>query len=153
MHRRRRRSPGTCAQKYAICRRNLDIKRPTYTNLNRLIAQRISSLTASLHFDGATNRVPYPRIHFCLSSYAPFISAEKAYHKKLSVPRSLVSKVMRVVCMISNSTSIAEVMSRIDHRFYLTYSKRAFVHWNVGDGMEVKFAEAREDLAALKKDY
>ena len=24
---------------YDICRRNLDIERPTYTNLNRLIAQ------------------------------------------------------------------------------------------------------------------
>merc|ERR1711881_574720 len=32
---------------YDICRRSLDIERPTYTNLNRLIAQVISSLTAS----------------------------------------------------------------------------------------------------------
>ena len=29
--------------------------RPTYTNLNRLLAQVISSLTASLRFDGALN--------------------------------------------------------------------------------------------------
>ena len=65
---------------YDVCRRNLDIERPTYTNLNRLLAQIISSLTASLRFDGAlnvditefqTNLVPYPRIHFMLSSYAP----------------------------------------------------------------------------------
>merc|ERR1739848_772585 len=28
---------------YDICRRNLDIERPTYTNLNRLLAQIISS--------------------------------------------------------------------------------------------------------------
>lgn len=28
---------------------------PTYTNLNRLIAQIISSITASLRFDGALN--------------------------------------------------------------------------------------------------
>ena len=35
---------------YDICRRSFDIERPTYTNLNRLIAQVISSLTASLRF-------------------------------------------------------------------------------------------------------
>ena len=33
---------------YDICRRNLDIERPTYTDLSRLLAQVISSLTASL---------------------------------------------------------------------------------------------------------
>merc|ERR1712147_265556 len=193
---------------YDICRRNLDIERPTYTNLNRLLAQIISSLTASLRFDGAlnvdvtefqTNLVPYPRIHFMLSSYAPIISAEKAYHEQLSVaeitnssfePASLVAKcdprhgkymaccmmyrgdvvpkdvnaavatggdlarVQRACCMCSNTTAIAETLSRIDHKFDLMYAKRAFVHWYVGEGMEEgEFSEAREDLAALEKDY
>eukprot|EP00899_Mesostigma_viride_P016793 jgi/Mesvir1/25114/Mv21576-RA.3 len=223
---------------YDICRRSLDIERPTYTNLNRLVAQVISSLTASLRFDGAlnvdvtefqTNLVPYPRIHFMLSSYAPVISAEKAYHEQLSVaeitnsafePASMMAKcdprhgkymacclmyrgdvvpkdvnaavatiktkrtiqfvdwcptgfkcginyqpptvvpggdlakVQRAVCMISNSTAIAEVFSRLDHKFDLMYAKRAFVHWYVGEGMEEgEFSEAREDLAALEKDY
>ena len=38
-----------------ICRRSLDIERPSYSNANRLIAQVISSLTTSLRFDGALN--------------------------------------------------------------------------------------------------
>ena len=200
--------------------------------------QVISSLTASLRFDGAlnvdvtefqTNLVPYPRIHFMLSSYAPVISAEKAFHEQLSVaeitnsafepasmmakcdprhgkymacclmyrgdvvpkdvnaavgtiktkrtiqfvdwcptgfkcginyqpptvvPGADLAKVQRAVSMISNSTSVAEVFSRIDHKFDLMYAKRAFVHWYVGEGMdEGEFSEAREDLAALEKDY
>merc|ERR1712054_688467 len=130
-------------------------------------------------------------IHFLLTSYAPIISAEKAYHEQLSVaeitnacfepasgmvkcdprhgkymacclnyqpptvvPGGDLAKVMRAVCMESNSTAIAEVFSRIDHKFDLMYSKRAFVHWYVGEGMEEgEFSEAREDLAALEKDY
>jgi tubulin alpha len=40
---------------YDICRRNLSIERPTYTNLNRLIGQIVSSITASLRFEGALN--------------------------------------------------------------------------------------------------
>merc|ERR1711920_711708 len=223
---------------YDICRRNLDIERPTYTNLNRLLAQIISSLTASLRFDGAlnvdinefqTNLVPYPRIHFMLSSYAPIITPYKARHEQMNVaeittqafmPQSMMAKcdprmgkymatclmyrgdiiptevskavsmiktkrtiqfvdwcptgfkvginyqkpsvvpggdlakVPRAVCMLSNTTAIAEAWARLDHKFDLMYAKRAFVHWYVGEGMEEgEFSEAREDLAALEKDY
>lgn len=74
---------------YDICRTNLEVTRPTYTNLNRLIAQIISSITASLRFDGAlnvdlnefqTNLVPYPRIHYPLATYGPVISADKVMY-------------------------------------------------------------------------
>ncbi|GCC40421.1 hypothetical protein chiPu_0023998, partial [Chiloscyllium punctatum] len=72
---------------YNICQRNLGIACPSYTNLNRLVAQIVSSITVSLRFKGAlnvdltefqTNLVPYPRIHFPLATYAPLISKEES---------------------------------------------------------------------------
>jgi len=223
---------------YDICKTSLNIEKPTYTNLNRLISQVISSLTCSLRFEGAlnvdinefqTNLVPYPRIHFLLCSYAPVVSKEKAYHEAMTVgeltnsvfePNNMMAKcdprkgkymacclmyrgdivpkdvtaavsviktkstiqfvdwcptgfkcginnqppanvpggdlapVKRACTMLSNTTAIAEVFSRLDRKFDLMYAKRAFVHWYVGEGMEEgEFSEAREDLAALEKDY
>jgi len=40
---------------YDILRKNLGIQRPTYKNINRLIAQFISLLTTSIRFSGAVN--------------------------------------------------------------------------------------------------
>lgn len=223
---------------YDICKRNLDVPRPNYEHLNRLIAQVVSSVTASLRFDGAlnidlaefqTNLVPFPRIHYPLISFAPVVSKNKASHESfrtsdlthqcfepgnqmvvcdprngkymavallyrgdvvprdctaaiasmkakstvnfvewcptgfkvginyqppISAPKSELANQARSVSMLSNTTAIAEAWARLDHKFDLMYSKRAFVHWYVGEGMEEgEFSEAREDLAALEKDY
>jgi len=223
---------------YDICKKNLGLSQPGYTNLNRIIAQVVSSVTASLRFDGSlnvdlnefqTNLVPFPRIHFPLATYAPILSAGSASHEQNSVAEMTIScfepgnqmvkcdpregkymaccllfrgdvatrevqaavtniktkrtiqfvdwcptgfklgicneppalvpggdlaKASRSLCMLSNTTAISSAWSRLDRKFDLLYSKRAFVHWYVGEGMEEgEFSEAREDLAALEKDY
>eukprot|EP00527_Entomoneis_sp_CCMP2396_P000571 CAMPEP_0198150190 /NCGR_PEP_ID=MMETSP1443-20131203/49928_1 /TAXON_ID=186043 /ORGANISM="Entomoneis sp., Strain CCMP2396" /LENGTH=413 /DNA_ID=CAMNT_0043815437 /DNA_START=191 /DNA_END=1432 /DNA_ORIENTATION=- len=223
---------------YEVASKKLGIPAPSYPHLNRVIAQVISSLTASLRFDGAlnvdvtefpTNLVPYPRLHMLVTAYAPLVSTEKAAHENFSLgeitadvfePHNMLTKcdprhgkymsacllyrgdctpssvnkavgivknkrtiqfvdwcpggfkcginyqkphhikggqladLDRAVCMVANTTAIAESLSHIDHKFDLMYAKRAFVHWYVGEGMEEgEFSEAREDLAALEKDY
>ena len=79
---------------FQICEQRLGIEWPSFTNINRLIAQVISSITASLRFGGdlnadltelQTNLVPYPRVHSLLSSYSPLVGSEKAYHELSSV--------------------------------------------------------------------
>ena len=93
---------------YDICTRSLDVEKPTYESINRLIAQveslnskpvasfvqAIASTTASLRFNGDLDidlhevkrgLVPMPRLHFPVISYAPFLSRERAGHKSYSV--------------------------------------------------------------------
>jgi len=72
---------------YDICQKKLDIKKPNYENLNRIIAKVISSMTAALRFDGElnvdmnefqTNLVPFPRLHFMTTSLAPIVNKTKS---------------------------------------------------------------------------
>lgn len=76
---------------YDISAGKLDVERPMYPNLNRIISQVVSSITASLRFPGTlnvdinefqTNLVPFPRVHFPLLAYAPFASVQRSAHQR-----------------------------------------------------------------------
>ena len=51
------------------------------------------------------------------------------YEPMTVVPGSQHAKTSRSLCMISNTTAIKEAWARLNHKFDLMYSKRAFVHW------------------------
>lgn len=51
------------------------------------------------------------------------------YQPPTVVPGGDLAKLQRAVCMLSNTTAIAEAWARLDHKFDLMYAKRAFVHW------------------------
>ncbi|KAB1257341.1 Tubulin alpha-1 chain [Camelus dromedarius] len=79
---------------YNICHRNLNIEHRTYTNLHGMIGQVVSSITASLRFDGTLNADltefqaylgPYPHINFPQATQATLISSEKTYHEQLCI--------------------------------------------------------------------
>ena len=228
---------------YDICRNNLSIEQPSYLNLNRILGQVISSITASIRFGGALNTdltelqthfVTRPRIHFPLATYAPIISIEEEVQydqlatvdiasacfdpnnqmvkcdpslgkytascnfiyrggvtsKEAStisqyietnfnigdqfvdwspihyrIRNNVISQIAgtpggdlasppRSVCMLSNTTAIAEAWARLIHKFDLMYAKRAFVHWYIREGMEEEeFAVAREDVGFLVQEH
>ena len=176
-----------------------------------------------------TNLVPYLRIHFPMTTSAPIISADSAYHEEFSVsditaacfessnqlvkcdprlgkymaccllyrgdvvpkdvnaavaaiksrnsmqfvdwcptgfkvginpqppmvmPGGVLAKVQWADCLLSNTTTIVDAWAHLDYRFDLMYAKGAFLHWYIrGEMEEGEFLEAREDLAALEKDY
>jgi len=163
-----------------ICRKSLGIEQPTFTNLNNLIAQVVSSLTASLRFDSSlnadikdfeTNLVPYPRVHFMLSSYAPVISAAKAHYEQCSVveitssafePASMMAKCdprcgKYMACVLMYRGDV--LRKDVNAAFATVKNKQAiqFVDWcptefKIGVISKAPIVAPGGDLAKVKRD-
>ncbi len=67
---------------YNIGMQTLKKKQPVYGELNHVVANTMSGITAAFRFPGqlngdlrklAVNLVPFPRLHFLVPSYAPLV--------------------------------------------------------------------------------
>eukprot|EP01083_Nonionella_stella_P277760 944401_1 len=95
--------------------------------------------------------------HVVFVSWAP--TGFKIGLNKHALPRidedDKIAPRKRMVQMMGNNSSISRFFSnRISKIYDKMYSRRAYVHWYIAAGMEEgEFAEAREDLGFLEKDY
>ncbi|EAR82934.1 tubulin/FtsZ family, GTPase domain protein (macronuclear) [Tetrahymena thermophila SB210] len=89
-------------------------------------------------------------VNWCQS----YIKLKAIYNIPCIVPQSSFAYSNKSVFMVSNSTSISEVFSRINNRFDQMFTKRQFTHLYQSEGMEEgELIQAREDLALLENDY
>jgi tubulin beta len=68
---------------------------PTYGDLNHLVSIVMSGITTCLRFPGqlnsdlrklAVNMVPFPRLHFFMTGYAPLTARGSQQYRAVSVP-------------------------------------------------------------------
>lgn len=80
---------------YNICTKTLRIQHPGHNDLNRLIAMVMTGVTTGLRYPGqlngdlrklAVNLVPFTRLHFFTTAYAPLFAANQRAFHNLSVP-------------------------------------------------------------------
>lgn len=81
---------------YDICLRSLDLPSPGYGDLNHLVSHTMSGVTTCLRFPGhlnadlrklAVNMVPFPRLHFFMTGFAPLTGRGWQSCPPLTVPQ------------------------------------------------------------------
>ncbi|CAI6355022.1 unnamed protein product [Macrosiphum euphorbiae] len=80
---------------YDICFRTLKLTTPTYGDLNHLVSAAMCGVTTCFRFPGqlnsdlrklAVNMVPFPRLHFFITGFAPLTSRGSQQYRALTVP-------------------------------------------------------------------
>ncbi|XP_065676019.1 tubulin beta chain-like isoform X2 [Hydra vulgaris] len=137
---------------YNICFQTLKLTTPTYGDLNHLVSATMSGVTTCLRFPGqlnsdlrklAVNMVPFPRLHFFMSGFAPLTSRSCQYYRVLTVPeltqQMFDSKNMMAACDPRNGRylTVAAIfrgrmsMKEIDEQMLNVQNRKStyFVDW------------------------
>jgi len=79
---------------YHICNKVLKLSTPNYADLNHLVSTAMSGITCSLRFPGqlnsdlrklAVNLIPFPRLHFFMTGFAPLTAPNTAQYSNATV--------------------------------------------------------------------
>lgn len=79
---------------YQICSQSLNIKTPSFADMNELVSRAMSGITACLRYPGqlnsdlrklAVNLIPFPRLHFFLTGYAPLTNSANSAFRQYTV--------------------------------------------------------------------
>merc|ERR1739849_71631 len=160
---------------YDICFRTLKLTTPTYGDLNHLVSAAMSGVTCCLRFPGqlncdlrkiAVNLIPFPRLHFFMTGFAPLTSRGSQQYRALTVPELtqqmfdvqnknssyfvewIPNNIKAAVCdippkglkmavaFLGNTTAIQEMFKRVAEYFTAMFRRKAFLHWYTGEGMD-----------------
>ncbi|VDM19905.1 unnamed protein product [Hydatigera taeniaeformis] len=137
---------------YDICSRTLRLKDPTYGDLNHLVSITMSGITTSLRFPGqlnadlrklGNNLIPFPRVHFFVTGFAPLLSrcsmsyrsesvhelTSQVFHRHniMSACNPLMGRYLTVAAMFRGRLSIKEVTREM--RAVKSRNSPCFVEW------------------------
>ena len=79
---------------YNICTQSLNLKTPSFSDMNELVSKAMSGITACLRYPGqlnsdlrklAVNLIPFPRLHFFMTGYAPLTNSANSAFRQYSV--------------------------------------------------------------------
>jgi len=102
-------------QLYNILKHNFKQESPSYPQLNALIARVMSGISTPFRFSGllnsdlrklGTNLVPFPRLHFFTTSYAPLVAPGSKAFK-----RSNVAEIISELMESKNQLAAADIRS------------------------------------------
>lgn len=77
-----------------ICTQVLNIKTPSFADMNQLVSKAMAGITACLRYPGqlnsdlrklAVNLIPFPRLHFFMTGYAPLTNTNTSAFRQYSV--------------------------------------------------------------------